>query len=144
ARRAGPDPSARGRRGGRRPAAGPDRGRQARAPHPALWRPARRIPLALGRQLLQRAPDPREHQPWSHGGHLAPADPSVDAALLPVLSPAPALLGAAAPGDLLILHGAAALHRARALADDGERLVVVAVFEPVGSKPTPVRNWLAR
>jgi len=49
-----------------------------------------------------------------------------------------------APGDLLILHGSAVLHRARALADEGERLVVVAVFEPAGSKPTPVRDWLAR
>jgi hypothetical protein len=49
-----------------------------------------------------------------------------------------------APGDLLILHGGAVLHRARALADEGERLVVVAVFEPAGSKPTPIRNWLAR
>ena len=49
-----------------------------------------------------------------------------------------------APGDLLVLHGSAVLHRARALADEGERLVVVAVFEPAGSKPTPVRDWLAR
>lgn len=49
-----------------------------------------------------------------------------------------------APGDLLVLHGGAVLHRARALEDRGERLVVVAVFEPAGSKPTPVRNWLAR
>jgi hypothetical protein len=48
------------------------------------------------------------------------------------------------PGDLLIVHGAAVLHRARALADEGERLVVVAAFEPAGSRPTPIRNWLAR
>jgi hypothetical protein len=48
------------------------------------------------------------------------------------------------PGDLLILHGRAVLHRARALADEGERLVVVAAFEPVGCRPTPVGDWLAR
>lgn len=49
-----------------------------------------------------------------------------------------------APGDLLILHGGAVLHRTRAHLDEGERLVVVAVFEPVASRPTPIRNWLAR
>jgi len=48
------------------------------------------------------------------------------------------------PGDLLILHGTGVLHRAKALESDGERLVVVAVFEPVDSQPTPIRNWLAR
>jgi len=48
------------------------------------------------------------------------------------------------PGDLLVLHGGAVLHRARMLEDRGERLVVVAVFEPAGSKPTPIRSWLAR
>ena len=49
-----------------------------------------------------------------------------------------------APGDLLILHGSAVLHRAQAREESGERLVVVAAFEPAGSRPTPIRNWLAR
>ncbi len=48
------------------------------------------------------------------------------------------------PGDLLVLHGTGALHRARAFEEAGERLVVVAVFEPSDAKQTPIRNWLAR
>ena len=47
-------------------------------------------------------------------------------------------------GDLLILHGSAALHRATAQQDQGERLVLVATFDPVGQRPTPLRDWVAR
>lgn len=47
-------------------------------------------------------------------------------------------------GDLLILHGSAAIHRATARQETGERLVLVATFDPAGRRPTPIRDWIAR
>ena len=50
----------------------------------------------------------------------------------------------AEPGDLLILSGRAVLHRGAAGAEPGERVVLLAAFDPVGSKPRRIRDWIAR
>ena len=51
---------------------------------------------------------------------------------------------AAQPGDLLILSGHAVLHRGAAGSQSGERVVLLAAFDPAGSKPRPIRDWIAR
>ena len=48
------------------------------------------------------------------------------------------------PGDLLILSGGAVLHRGAAAEAPGERVVLLAAFDPAGSKPRPIRDWIAR
>ena len=48
------------------------------------------------------------------------------------------------PGDLLILRGHAVLHRGAAGFQSGERVVLLAAFDPAGSKPRPIRDWIAR
>jgi hypothetical protein len=48
------------------------------------------------------------------------------------------------PGDLLVLKGGEVLHRGVTTRDEGERLVFVATYNPVGTKPTPLWDWFAR
>ncbi len=50
----------------------------------------------------------------------------------------------AEPGDLLILNGRAVLHRGAAGSQPGERVVLLTAFDPAGSKPRPIRDWIAR
>jgi len=52
------------------------------------------------------------------------------------------LVGAA--GDLLVIKGGEVLHRGVTTREDGERLVFVATYNPVGTKPTPLWDWFAR
>jgi len=47
-------------------------------------------------------------------------------------------------GDLLVIKGGAVLHRGVTKKSDGERLVFVATYNPVGTKPTPMWDWFAR
>lgn len=49
-----------------------------------------------------------------------------------------------APGDLLILHGGAIIHRGVMQLDEGERTLLAASFDPVGRKKSAVWEWLAR
>jgi hypothetical protein len=49
-----------------------------------------------------------------------------------------------APGDLLILHGGAIIHRGVMQLDEGERILLAASFDPVGRKKSAVWEWLAR
>jgi hypothetical protein len=49
-----------------------------------------------------------------------------------------------APGDLLIVHGGAVIHRGVMQLDEGERILLAASFDPVGRKKSPVWEWLAR
>ena len=48
------------------------------------------------------------------------------------------------PGDLLLIHGGAVIHRGTNDRSDGERMVLVASFDPVGRRRTPVWDWVAR
>jgi len=48
------------------------------------------------------------------------------------------------PGDLLLIHGGAVIHRGTNERSEGERMVLVASFDPIGRRPTPVWDWLAR
>jgi hypothetical protein len=50
----------------------------------------------------------------------------------------------ARPGDLLVIKGGEVLHRGVTTREDGERLVFVATYNPVGTKPTPLWDWFAR
>ena len=50
----------------------------------------------------------------------------------------------AEPGDLLILSGRAVLHRGAAGDEPGERVVLLAAFDPAGTKPRRIRDWIAR
>jgi len=63
------------------------------------------------------------------------------ARLLEFAKPKPLIAG---PGDLLVLKGGEVLHRGITNKDDGERLVFVATYNPVGTKPTPLWDWFAR
>jgi hypothetical protein len=47
-------------------------------------------------------------------------------------------------GDLLVIKGGAVLHRGVTKKAEGERLVFVATYNPVGTKPTPMWDWFAR
>lgn len=49
-----------------------------------------------------------------------------------------------APGDLLILHGGAIIHRGLMQLDQGERILLAASFDPVGRKKSAAWEWLAR
>jgi hypothetical protein len=49
-----------------------------------------------------------------------------------------------APGDLLILHGGAIIHRGVMQSDEGERILLAASFDPVGRKKSAAWEWLAR
>jgi hypothetical protein len=48
------------------------------------------------------------------------------------------------PGDLILMHGGVTIHRGTNPRDDGERLVLVASFDPRDRAPTPVWDWFAR
>lgn len=48
------------------------------------------------------------------------------------------------PGDLLILHGGAVIHRGVMQLDDGERMLLAVSFDPVGKKRGPLWEWIAR
>ncbi len=48
------------------------------------------------------------------------------------------------PGDLILIHGGVTIHRGTNPSDVGERLVLVASFDPLDRRPTPVWDWLAR
>lgn len=48
------------------------------------------------------------------------------------------------PGDLLILHGGALIHRGVMQSDEGERILLAASFDPVGRKKSAAWEWLAR
>ena len=68
-----------------------------------------------------------------------------------LLFPFPGLLELAGPtaataeaGDLLLVRGGDIIHRGVNRSDEGERLVLVATFDPVGRRPTPVWDWFAR
>ena len=61
-----------------------------------------------------------------------------------LLARAPTTVIESRPGDLLLIHGGAVVHRGTNERADGERRVVVASFDPVGTRPTPVWDWLAR
>lgn len=61
-----------------------------------------------------------------------------------LLARAPTTVIESGPGDLLLIHGGAVIHRGTNERADGERMVVVASFDPVGRRPTPVWDWLAR
>jgi hypothetical protein len=50
----------------------------------------------------------------------------------------------AAPGDLLVMRGATALHRGVTLSDEGERVLLAFTYDDVGKKPNPFRDWVAR
>jgi hypothetical protein len=49
-----------------------------------------------------------------------------------------------APGDLLIVHGGAVIHRGVTQLDEGERILLAASFDPVGRKKSRLWEWLAR
>jgi len=61
-----------------------------------------------------------------------------------LLARAPTTVVESAPGDLLLIHGGAVIHRGTNERAEGERMVLVASFDPVGRRPTPVWDWLAR
>jgi len=61
-----------------------------------------------------------------------------------LLARAPSTVIHSHPGDLLLIHGGAVIHRGTNDRSDGERMVLVASFDPVGRRPTPVWDWLAR
>jgi hypothetical protein len=63
------------------------------------------------------------------------------ARLLEFAKPKPLI---ALPGDLLVIKGGEVLHRGITTREDGERLVFVATYNPVGTKPTPIWDWFAR
>jgi len=63
------------------------------------------------------------------------------ARLLQFAKPKPLI---AQPGDLLVIKGGEVLHRGVTTKDEGERLVFVATYNPVGTKPTPLWDWFAR
>ena len=63
------------------------------------------------------------------------------ARLLQFAKPKPLI---AHPGDLLVIKGGEVLHRGVTTMDEGERLVFVATYNPVGTKPTPLWDWFAR
>jgi hypothetical protein len=49
-----------------------------------------------------------------------------------------------APGDLLVVHGGAVIHRGVTQLDEGERILLAASFDPVGRKKSRLWEWLAR
>ena len=61
--------------------------------------------------------------------------------LLEFAKPTPLIAHA---GDLLVIKGGAVLHRGVIKKAEGERLVFVATYNPVGTKPTPMWDWFAR
>ncbi len=61
-----------------------------------------------------------------------------------LLAHAPTTVIQSHPGDLLLIQGGAVIHRGTNARSDGERMVLVASFDPVGRRPTPVWDWLAR
>ena len=61
-----------------------------------------------------------------------------------LLARAPSTVVESRPGDLLLIHGGAVIHRGTNERSEGERVVLVASFDPVGRRPTPVWDWLAR
>ena len=63
------------------------------------------------------------------------------ARLLELATPKPVVARA---GDLLVIKGGEILHRGVTTKADGERLVFVATYNPVGTKPTPLWDWFAR
>ena len=63
------------------------------------------------------------------------------ARLLEFAKPKPVVAHA---GDLLVIKGGEVLHRGVTAKEDGERLVFVATYNPVGTKPTPLWDWFAR
>lgn len=63
------------------------------------------------------------------------------ARLLEFAKPKPLIARA---GDLLVIKGGEVLHRGVTTREDGERLVFVATYNPVGTKPTPLWDWFAR
>lgn len=50
----------------------------------------------------------------------------------------------AAPGDLLILHGGAALHRGTRGTAPGERWLLVFNYDDAGRRLSPLRDWIAK
>ncbi len=60
-----------------------------------------------------------------------------------VFSRMPATRIAAAPGDLLVLHGRRVLHRGPA-GNGGERWIAAFNYDAVGERPNRRRDWLAR
>ena len=50
----------------------------------------------------------------------------------------------AEPGELVILSGRAVLHRGAVGDGPGERVVLLAAFDPAGAKPRPIQDWIAR
>ena len=48
------------------------------------------------------------------------------------------------PGDLLVLHGGALIHRGITQLDEGERVIFAVSYDPVGRKPNPIREFIAR
>ncbi|HEY8186090.1 MAG TPA: hypothetical protein VIF64_08480 [Pyrinomonadaceae bacterium] len=63
------------------------------------------------------------------------------ARLLEFAKPKPLI---ARPGDLLVIKGGEVLHRGVTTKEEGERLVFVATYNPIGTKPTPLWDWFAR
>jgi hypothetical protein len=61
-----------------------------------------------------------------------------------LLARAPSTVIESRPGDLLLIHGGAVIHRGTNERSEGERMVLVASFDPLGRRPTPVWDWLAR
>jgi hypothetical protein len=61
-----------------------------------------------------------------------------------LLARAPSTVIESRPGDLLLIHGGVVIHRGTNERAEGERMVLVASFDPVGRRPTPVWDWLAR
>jgi len=61
-----------------------------------------------------------------------------------LLARAPSTVIESRPGDLLLIHGGAVIHRGTNERSEGERMVLVASFDPIGRRPTPVWDWLAR
>jgi len=61
-----------------------------------------------------------------------------------LLARAPSTVIESRPGDLLLIHGGTIIHRGTNERSEGERMVLVASFDPVGRRPTPVWDWLAR
>jgi hypothetical protein len=61
-----------------------------------------------------------------------------------LLARAPTTVIESRPGDLLLIQGGAIIHRGTNDRSEGERVVLVASFDPVGRRPTPVWDWLAR
>ena len=49
-----------------------------------------------------------------------------------------------APGDLLIVHGGAVIHRGVTQLDEGERIVLAASYDPLDRKKSRLWEWLAR